>query len=185
MSRFLPGWLLGAVLLLLWPAPATAQSDLAAVRAAVERANSPAVWGEALRRGDPEPLAAAWEGEPLAYFTGEVLAYRARGLRLLSTLVELEFLGVRVLDDGHALAETRERWLDRVCTEAGELRGERQAVVRDRYELVFGVNGWRVSGVEIHLDDGSFDFTPALDPPDDPSPCAAVLTVVEPGSAGR
>src|SRR5438132_916159 len=80
------------------------------VRAAVGRANSPAVWGEALRRGDPGPLATVWAGEPLAYFSGEVLAYRARGLRLQSSLVELEFLAVELLAEGDAVAETRERW---------------------------------------------------------------------------
>jgi hypothetical protein len=89
-------------------------------------------------------------------------------------LVELEFLDVRLLDGGRAIAETRERWLDRLCTDDGELRGERRAEVRDRYELVWRAGAWWVSGVDVALADGSFDWTPALDPPDGPRPCAAV-----------
>ncbi len=145
------------------------------MRAAVERANSPAVWGEALRRGDPAPLEAGWEGEALGYFSAEVLTFRQRGLRLLSTLVELEFLEVELLGDGRAVAETGERWHDRVCTDSGELRGERRPEVRDRYELVWRDGDWRVSGVEVELTGDSFDWRPAADPPAGPSPCAAVL----------
>ena len=174
----MPASLLLALLLARAPFPgaAAAQADVEGVRAAVERANSPEVWGEALRSGDPAPLAAVWEGEPLAYFSGEVLAYRARGLRLLSALAELEFLDVRLLDGGWAVAETRERWFDRLCTDDGELRGERRAVVRDRYELVWRSDAWWVIGVDVALADGSLDWTAALDPPDGPRPCAAVVT---------
>jgi hypothetical protein len=157
------------------PPPAAAQAPLAEVRAAVELANSAEVWGAALRLGDPTPLAAAWTDDPLAYFSGEVLAYRARGLRLLSTLLELEFLDVRLLADDRAVAETRERWLDRMCTDEGELRGERWAEVEDHYELVWHDGQWRVAGLDIALTAGSFDWQPAMDPPDGPSPCAAVV----------
>ena len=157
------------------PLPAAAQDPLAEVQAAVELANSAEVWGAALRLGDPAPLAAAWTDDPLAYFTGEVLAYRARGLRLLSTLLDLEFLDVRLVADDRAVAETRERWLDRMCTDEGELRGERRAEVEDRYELVWRDGQWRVAGLDIALTAGSFDWQPAMDPPDGPSPCAAVV----------
>ena len=156
-------------------APASAQPDLDAVRTAVKLANSPAVWSEALRRGDPSPLATVWEGEPLAYFSAEVVDYRTRGLRMLSTLEALEFLDVRLLAEGRATADTREAWSDLLCTDAGELRGVRRSESRDRYELVWHEDTWWVSGVEIALLAGSFDWTPAVDPPDAPSPCEAVL----------
>jgi hypothetical protein len=144
-----------------------------AVRVTVERANSAAVWGEALRRGDPAPLATAWDGDPLAYFSGEVLMYRARGLRLLSAPLDLQVLAVEALPDGRATAETAERWLDYLCTAEGELRGVRQADVRDRYELTWRDDAWWVSGVDVELVGGSFDWTPAADPASGPSPCAA------------
>jgi hypothetical protein len=171
---------LQGLLLLVAPlmaAPVSAQPDLDAVRAAVKLANSPAVWSEALRRGDPSPLANAWAGEPLAYFSAEVVDYRTRGLRMLSTLEALEFLDVRLLDERSATADTREAWFDLLCTDAGELRGVRRSETRDRYELVWQEGTWWVSGVEIALLDGSFDWTPAVDPPDAPSPCEAVLAV--------
>ncbi len=161
--------------LVAWPRPATAQADAEAVRAAIERANSPAVWGEALRRGDPAPLAAAWTGDPLDYFSGEVRMYRARGLRLLSTPVALQVVDVEFPSDTRALAETEEEWHDRLCTDEGELRAERQASVRDHYELDWHDGAWWVSGVDVELVGGSFDWTPAADPMDGPSPCAAVL----------
>jgi hypothetical protein len=160
---------------LLMAVPASTQPDFDAVRAAVKLANSPAVWGEALRRGDPSPLATAWEGEPLAYFSAEVVNYRARGLRMLSTLEALDFLDVRLLDQRSATAETREAWFDLLCTESGEVRGVRRSETRDRYELVRHGDTWWVSGVEIALTAGSFDWTDAVDPPDAPSPCEAVL----------
>jgi hypothetical protein len=152
-----------------------AKDPLAEVQAAVERANSAAVWGEALRLGDPAPLAAAWVGDPLTYFSGEVLAFRARELRLLSTLNHLEFLDVRLVGDDRALATTRERWFDRLCTADGELRAERTAEVEDRYELVWADGQWWVAGVDVVLTGGSFDWQPASDPPEGPSPCEAVL----------
>jgi hypothetical protein len=145
------------------------------VRAAVERANSAAVWGEALRSGDPAPLATAWEGDALAYFSGEVLMFQARGLRLLSAPLDLDVLGVEVLGEGRALAETHERWRDRLCTAEGELRAEREAEVRDRYELSWHDDAWWVSGVDVDLVGGSFDWTPAEDPADGPSPCAVIV----------
>lgn len=150
-------------------------ADEAAVRAAVELANSPAVWGAALRSGDPAPLALAWTGDPLAYFSGEVLEYRARGLRLLSTLESLEFLAVRLLDAAHAEAHTRERWHDFLCSADGEPRGERRAYAEDQYTLTLGADGWRVSGVEITLLDGSFDWDPVA--ADGRQACAAVVSV--------
>src|SRR5258705_7493881 len=57
--------LLGAALAVGAPG---APPDEEGVRAAVEQANAPAVWGEALRRGDPAPLASVWADDPLAYF---------------------------------------------------------------------------------------------------------------------
>ncbi len=156
--------------------PARAQSDVAEVQAAVERANSSAVWGEALRSGDPAPLATVWEGDPLTYFSGEVLAYRARDLRLLSAVVDLDFLSVDLLSDDRAVAETHEQWLDRLCTAAGELRGERHPEVQDRYELNWHDGTWWVSGVDVDLVGGSFDWDPAEDPESGPSPCAAVVS---------
>ncbi len=171
------------------PPPAAAQEPVAEVRAAVELANSDQVWGAALRLGDPALLAAAWTDDPLAYFSGEVLGYRARGLRLLSTLLELQFLDVRLVADDRAIADTRERWLDRMCTDEGELRGERWAEVEDRYELVWRDDGWRVAGLDIALTAGSFDWQPAVDPPGGPSPCAVIVTPVDPaverGGASR
>jgi hypothetical protein len=144
--------------------PVQAQApDAAGVRAAVERANSPEVWGEALRRGDPAPLAAVWAGDPLAYFSGEVLAYRARGLRILSSLVDLEFLHVEVLPDGQAVAETREQWADRLCSLDGEPRGTRAAVLNDSYELIWRDEAWWVVGVDIAVEEGSLDWTPPSD----------------------
>jgi hypothetical protein len=155
----------------------TANDDeIAAVRAAVVHANSETVWGDALRRGDAAPLVAAWEGEPLTYFSREIQQYRDRGLRLLSTLVELEFLEVTLDGEGRAVVSTRERWHDRTCTDEGELRAERWPEVLDRYELVQRADGWRVTGVDITSATGSLDWTPAADSLDGPSPCAAVLT---------
>lgn len=156
--------------------PSKAQVDAAGVRAAVERANSDAVWGEALRRGDPASLTMAWEGDALAYFSGEVAMFRARGLRLVSAPLDLEVLAVELQGDGRALAETHERWGDRLCTAEGELRAQREAEVRDRYELSWHDDTWWVSGVDVDLVAGSFDWTPAEDPEDGPSPCAAVLS---------
>jgi hypothetical protein len=164
-----------ALALLAAPAPAVAQADADGVRAAVERANAPAVWGEALRSGDPAPLATVWAGDALEYFSGEVLMYRERGLRLLSAPVALQVIAVEMTPDSRAVAETWEEWHDRLCTAAGELRGERHAVVRDRYELEWYDDAWWVSGVEVELLAGSFDWAPAEDPADGPSPCAAVL----------
>jgi hypothetical protein len=149
--------------------------ETSAIRAAILLANSEAVWGEALRIGDPAPLAVAWEGEPLAYFSSEILQYRSRGLRLLSALVEIEFLEVSLEGAGRAVVTTRERWHDRTCTDAGQLRAERQPEVLDRYELTHRPDGWRVTGVDIVLASGSLDWTPTADSPDGPSPCAAVL----------
>jgi hypothetical protein len=157
------------------PTPTTAQADADGARAAVERANSPAVWGEALRSGDPAPLATVWAGDALNYFTGEVVMYRERGLRLLSTVVAFEVIAVELTAPGRAIAETREAWHDRLCTQAGELRGERHAEARDRYELDWHDDGWWVSGVDVELLAGSFNWTPAQDPDNSPSPCAAVL----------
>ena len=166
-----------ALTLLATPRSAASQLDdlLAAVRATVERANSAAVWGEALRSGDPAALTLVWWGEPLTYFSGEVLAYRDRGLRLLSRLVDLEFLDTRLVDDNRAEVETRERWADQLCTDDGELRAARAAEVRDRYELTWRDGAWWVTGVDVELTGGTFDWQPASDPPDPPSPCAAVL----------
>lgn len=147
--------------------------DEAAVRAAVELANSPAVWGEALRRGDPAPLASAWTGDSLGYFSAEVEAYRARGLRLVSRLQALEWVAVTRLDADHAEALTRERWQDWICTADGEPRGWRAAYAADRYALTRQPAGWRVEHVEIALLDGSFDWTDAE--PDADSPCATVV----------
>lgn len=168
-------WSLLALVLAGSPSPAAAQADAAGVRAAIERANSPAVWGEALRRGDPAPLAAVWTGDPLRYFSGEVLMYRARGLRLLSTPVDLQVIAVDLLPEDRAVAETAEEWRDRLCTVDGELRGERHALVRDRYELEWRDGAWWVSGVDVELVGGSFDWAPPEDPEDGPSPCATVL----------
>ncbi len=142
------------------------------MRAAVERANAPAVWTAALREGDPTRLAAAWTGDALAYFSQEILDYRARGLRLVSELRGLEVLAVRLLDETHAQARTREQWEDWVCTAAGEPRGWRAPQVEDEYTLVREPDGWRVSCVEIQLLGGSFDWAPP--PAVEPPPCAAV-----------
>jgi hypothetical protein len=101
--------------------------------------------------------------------------FRARGLRLLSQPVDLQVIAVELLPADRALAATSEEWWDRLCTAAGELRGERHALVRDRYELDWRDGGWWVSGVDVDLVGGSFDWTPAEDPPEGPSPCAAVL----------
>jgi hypothetical protein len=157
------------------PSLSSAQADADGVRAAVERANSSAVWGEALRTGDPAPLASVWSGDALDYFTEEVLMYRARGLRLLSVPVDLQVVAVELSPDGRAVAETREEWHDHLCTAEGELRGERHAVVRDDYELEWHDGAWWVTGVEVELVAGSFNWTPAQDPDDRPSPCGAVL----------
>jgi hypothetical protein len=156
-------------------AGATPRSERAAIEAAVRQANSDAVWGQALRSGDPAPLAAAWEGDPLHYFSQEVLEFRARGLRLVSTLLELEFLEVALEGSDRARATTRERWLDLTCTEAGELRAERRPEVRVEYRLIRRADGWRVDGVEITLEGGSFDWTPTEDAAEGTSPCAAVV----------
>ncbi|HZS03228.1 MAG TPA: hypothetical protein VFE37_31280 [Chloroflexota bacterium] len=153
------------------PVPAQAP-DAAGVRAAVERANSPEVWGAALRRGDPAPLAAVWAGDPLDYFSREVRAYHARGLRILSSLVDLEFLHVDVLPDGQAVAETRERWTDRLCSLDGELRGTRAAVLNDSYELAWRGEAWWVVGVEIAVEEGSLDWTPPGESAEPDAACA-------------
>lgn len=141
------------------------------MRAAVERANSPTVWTAALRQGDPTPLAAAWTGDALTYFSGEILAYRARGLRLVSELVWLEVLEVHLLDTAHARARTREQWRDWLCAVAGEPRGRRAPLVEDTYTLVRTAAGWRVSGVDITLLAGSFEWEPPA--PEEPHPCPA------------
>jgi hypothetical protein len=171
-----PRALAALVALLAWATPVAAAlgapPDADGVRAAVERANSTAVWGEALRRGDPAPLATVWAGDPLVYFSGEVRAYHARGLRLLSTLVELEFLDVAVLPGGRAVAETRERWADRMCSSDGVLHATRAPVVRDRYELVWRSDAWWIVGVDIALEAGSLDWTPASEAPGDAGDCA-------------
>jgi len=157
------------------PSLVAAQGDADGVRAAVERANSPAVWGKALRSGDPAPLSTVWAGDALAYFTGEVLMYADRGLRLLSTAVDFQVVAIELVSGDLALAESQEEWHDRLCTAAGELRGERYAGVRDRYELAWHDGAWWVTGVDVELVAGSFDWTPAEDPADGPSPCAGVL----------
>jgi hypothetical protein len=157
------------------PSLVAAQGDAEGVHAAVERANSPAVWGEALRSGNPAPLSTVWAGDALAYFTGEVLMYADRRLRLLSTAVDFQVLAIELLSGDRAVAESREQWHDRLCTAAGELRGERYAVVLDRYELAWHDGAWWVTGVDVELVAGSFDWTPAEDPGDGPSPCAAVV----------
>jgi len=144
------------------------------VRAAVEQANSPAVWGEALRRGDPAPLASVWADDPLAYFSAEIRGYRERGLRLVSTLVALDFLHVELLPGDLAVADTRERWVDRICTAEGELRGTRAADLRDRYELAWRGDTWWVVGVDITVEGGSLEWTPATDADLPDSGCAAV-----------
>ena len=144
------------------------------MRAAVEQANSPAVWGEALRRGDPAPLASVWADEPLAYFSGEIRGYRGRGLRLVSTLVALDFLDVELLPGDQAVADTRERWVDRICTAEGELRGTRAADLRDRYELAWRGDAWWVVGVDIAVEGGSLEWTPATDADLPDSGCAEV-----------
>jgi hypothetical protein len=174
-SPLVPGALLLTFALLGRSAPAIAQADAAGAAAAIERANSASVWGEALRLGDPAPLATVWAGDPLRYFSGEVLMYRGRGLRLLSTAVDLQVLAVNLLPEDRAAAETAEEWRDRLCTADGELRGERHALVRDRYELEWADGAWWVSGVDVDIVGGSFDWTPAEDPAEGPSPCAAVL----------
>jgi hypothetical protein len=101
--------------------------------------------------------------------------FRGRGLRLLSTPVAFDLLAVDLPAPDQAVAESLEEWHDRLCTATGELRAERQARVRDRYELDWHDGAWWVSGVDVELVGGSFDWTPAEDPPDGPSPCAAVL----------
>jgi len=179
-----------AALLAGGPRAVLAQADADGVRAAVERANSPAVWGEALRRADPAPLATIWAGDALDYFSGEVLMFRARGLRLLSTPVDLQVLGVELLPGDRAQAETTEEWHDYLCSAEGELRGERRARVRDRYELEWRDAAWWVSGVDVDLVGGSFSWTPAEDPAESASPCAAVLDWEAPparheGASGR
>ena len=155
--------------------PTIAQGDTAAVRVAVEQANSAAVWGEALRSGDPATLATVWAGDALEYFSREVVMYRERGLRLLSTPLAFDVVAIELTAPGRAVAETREEWHDRLCTPVGELRGERHALTWDRYELYWRDNAWWVSGVDVELVAGSFDWTPAEDLDDGPSPCAAVL----------
>lgn len=169
------GHLLTLIALLAAPLAVAAQPDEAGVRAAVRYANSPAVWSEALRQGDPTPLAAVWVGDPLGYFSGEVLMYRSRGLRILSHLDALDFRDVQVFDDGRASARTYERWHDLLCTVEGEFRAERTAEAEELYELLWRDDAWWVSGVEVTLAAGSFDWTDAVDPPAEPSPCAAVL----------
>ncbi|HWP29563.1 MAG TPA: hypothetical protein VNM50_08485 [Chloroflexota bacterium] len=150
---------------------AAPQDDPTAVRAAVERANAPEVWGEALRRGDPAPLAEVWTGDALAYFAGEVRAYAARGLRLLSTPVHFEILDVTIGEDGHARVATREEWHDVLCTADGRVEGRRQAVVRDVYALVWRDGRWWVEGVDIGLEAGSFAWEPP--PAADDTACSA------------
>jgi len=145
------------------------------VRAAVELANAPSVWTDALRRGDPSLLAAAWTGDALAYFSQEILDYRARGLRLVSTPLSLDVLEVQLVDATHATARTREQWEDWVCTEDGEPRGTRAPHVEDAYTLVRTPEGWRVRGVEVVLLTGSFDWAPIPEALATPTPCAAVL----------
>jgi hypothetical protein len=160
-----------------------APPDEEGVRAAVEQANSPAVWGEALRRGDPAPLASVWADDPLAYFSAEIQGYRGRGLRLVSTLVALDFLHVELLPGDQAVADTRERWVDRICTAEGELRGTRVADLRDRYELAWRGDAWWVVGVDITVEGGSLDWTPATDADLPDSGCADVARA-EPAAGG-
>ena len=103
-SRVL-GWLAAVLPMALAPLSVRAAQDSdAAVRAAVEYANSPAVWGEALRRGDPAPLALAWEGDRLvltlppqhAALNGERLARRFEQLcRLLDRKPLIRVVGPR------------------------------------------------------------------------------------------
>lgn len=157
--------------------PALAQTaaplDPTGVRATVERANAPDVWGEALRRGDPTPLSEVWTGEALAYFAGEVREYAARGLRLLSTPVRFEIVDVTISEDGRASVSTREEWHDVLCTADGRVEGRRWAVVHDVYVVVWRDGQWWVEGVDIALEAGSFAWEPPT--AGRGTDCAAVL----------
>jgi len=131
------------------------------------------VWGAALRSGDPAPLATIWAGEPLAYFSDEVRAYHARGLRLLSSLVALEFIRVELLPADRAVAETHEHWADTLCTLDGDLRGTRAAALRDTYELAWRAGAWWVVGVDIAVEEGSLDWGSPEDTAAADEACAA------------
>jgi hypothetical protein len=120
------------------------------------------------------PLASVWADDPLAYFSAEIQGYRGRRLRLVSTLVALDFLHVELLPGDQAVADTRERWVDRICTAEGELRGTRAADLRDRYELAWRGDAWWVVGVDITVEGGSLDWTPATDADLPDSGCADV-----------
>ena len=82
----------------------------------------------------------------------------------MSTLVALDFLHVELLPGDQAVADTRERWVDRICTAEGELRGTRAADLRDRYELAWRSDTWRVVGVDITLEGGAWIGRPPRTP---------------------
>ena len=103
----------------------------------------------------------------------------------MSTLVALDFLHVEVLPGDQAVADTRERWVDRICTAEGELRGTRAADLRDRYELDWRDDAWWVVGVDITLEGGSLDWTPATDDDLPDSGCATVASAEPEARAAR
>ncbi len=118
------------------------------IRAAVQRANSDEIYGEAYRTSNPDLLEAAWAGEALLDMRDDIDGLKAQNQYLDLQLEDMDVRQIEELGPGRVRAVTVERWLARLYQTNGVYVGFQRQSVENRYLLEQRDDGWYITEVD-------------------------------------
>jgi hypothetical protein len=117
------------------------------VRATIDEGNSAWMAGVGYR-GTAERYPAFFDGRWLSELTAEVEDLRRNNQTRQTTLREIEYTSIAVLDDAAAV-ETVETWDDRTLSDNGQLVRDVSGRLRQRYDLRKVDGQWKIVDAQI------------------------------------